>query len=329
MENGGLFVPLENKRGEIPTRIQLLPPGPVIEGRDGRKWTVRNAAIVAAASNAWLPKLSIDENHAVDLRAPQGGSSPAFGWFSHITAETNGALWADVEWTDKGKAAVSGLEYRYLSPVLAHDAKGNVTAILRAALCNSPNIDLTSLNSVMPEHPEEDSKYMNPIFAALGLTETATEADAVAAIGELRKSLNAAKPQAVDLAAYAPRADLAAMEARAVQAETELTALNAAKFKAEVEGVIDRAIKDRKIPPASKEQYLSLCATAEQLENLTKVFAVSPALIGEGTQAPAGAPPGSGVALNAAERETARTAGYTEEEWKKLKAASDGREVTK
>jgi phage I-like protein len=319
MENGSLFLPLENKQGEIPARIQLLPPGPDITGRDGRKWVVRNAAGVAAASNSWLPKLSIDENHAVDLKAPQGGSSPAFGWFFNVTAETNGAIWADVEWTDKGKAAVSGLEYRYISPVLAHNKTGEVTAVLRAALCNSPNIDLKSLNSVMPENPAEENKDMKQILAALGLAETAAEADAVAAVGELRKSLNAATPQAVDLAAYAPRADLAAMEARAVTAEKQLTELNAAKFKAEVEGVIDQAVKDRKIAPASKDQYMSLCATSEQLESLKKVFALSPEVIGEGTQAPAGAPPGSQVSLNAEETALAAAAGYTPEEWKKLK----------
>ncbi|MDR2663645.1 MAG: phage protease [Treponema sp.] len=326
MESGSLFLPLENKRGEIPKRIQLLPPGPVITGRDGREWIMKDGEAVAAASNSWLPKLSIDENHAVDLKAPQGGSSPAFGWFSKVKVETNGSIWADVEWTEKGRAAVSGLEYRYISPVLAHNKQGEITAILRAALCNSPNIDLTSLNTIMPEKPAEENKDMKQILAALGLAESATEADAVTAVGELRKSLNAASPHAVDLAAYAPRTDLAAMEAQAVKAETDLAVLNAARFKAEVEGVIDQAVKDRKIAPASKDQYLSLCATEDQLENLKKVFASSPAVIGEGTQAPAGPPPGTRTSLNAAELETARAAGYTEEEWKKLKAAANGQE---
>jgi phage I-like protein len=328
MESGGLFLPLENKRGEIPTRIQLLPPGPAIKGRDGREWIVRNAAAVAEASNAWLPKLSIDENHAVDLRAPRGEPSPAFGWFSNVTVEANGSLWADAEWTEKGAAAVAGLEYRYVSPVLVHDAKGEITAILRASLCNSPNIDLKSLNSQEPGNPAKEN-HMEKILAALALPGTATADEAVAAIGELRKSLNAAAVRAVDLAAYAPRADLAAMEARAVKAENELVALNAAKFKAEAESFIDQMIKDRKIAPASKERYLSLCSTSEQLEGLKEALAVSPALIGDGAQVPAGAPGGSGVSLNAAETEAARAAGYTEEEWKKLRAIANGREAAK
>jgi phage I-like protein len=333
MEPGSLFLPLENKQGEIPKRIQLLPPGPKIKGRDGREWIMKDSEAVAAAPNAYLPNHSIDENHAVDHKAPKGESSPAFGWFSNVAAEANGSVWADVEWTKKGAEAVANLEYRYLSPVILHNEKGEVTSILRAALSNSPNLDIKSLNSQTPETapPAGPAKEhsMQKILAALGLPADATEDGAVAAIAGLKTSLNSAKTQTVDLAAYAPRTDLAAMEARAVKAETELTALNAAKFKAEVEGVIDQAVKDRKIAPASKEQYLSLCATADQLEGLKKAFALSPAIIGEGAQAPGGTPPGSQTALNAEERAAAKAAGYTDEEWKKIKAMANGQEAQK
>jgi phage I-like protein len=317
-KTGSLFLPLENKQGEIPKRIQLLPPGPNIEGRDGRKWVMRDGEAVAAASNAYLPNHSIDENHAVDHKAPKGESSPAFGWFSNVTAEANGSVWADVEWTKRGAEAVAGLEYRYISPVILHNEKGEVTSVLRAALSNSPNLDIKSLNSETPENPAKE-KNMEKILAALGLPADATEDEALAAIEKLKTSLNSAKPQTVDLAAYAPRTDLAVMEARAAAAEKQLSELNAAKFKAEVEGVVDQAIKDRKIAPASRDQYLSLCATQEQFENLKKVFAASPAVIGEGTQAPVGAPPGGPVSLNADETELAAAAGYSPEEWKKLK----------
>jgi phage I-like protein len=205
--------------------------------------------------------------------------------------------------------------------VILHNEKGEVTSILRAALSNSPNLDLKSLNTQTPESPAKEHS-MNKILAALGLPETATEDEAAAAVAGLKTSLNSAKTQTVDLASYAPRADLAAMEARAAAAEKQLADLNAAQFKAEVEGVVDQAVKDRKIAPASKDQYLGLCSTTEQLEGLKKVFAASPAVIGEGAQAPAGTPPGNQAALNSEEQEAARAAGYTEEEWKKLKEAA-------
>jgi phage I-like protein len=333
MEPGSLFLPLENKQGEIPKRIQLLPPGPNIIGRDGRKWIMKDSEAVAAASNAYLPNHSIDENHAVDHKAPKGESSPAFGWFANIAAETNGSIWADVEWTKRGAEAVTNLEYRYISPVFHHNEKGEITTVLRAALSNSPNLDIESLNNETPETapPENPAKEhsMNKILAALGLPETATEAEALAAIEKLKTSLNAAKPQAVDLAAYAPRTDLAAMEIRATTAEKQLADLNAAQLKAEAETAVEQAVKDRKIAPASKAEYLSLCSTQAGLESFKKIVAASPAIIGEGTQSPGGTPPGSQTALNAEERAAAKAAGYTEEEWKKIKAVANGQEAAK
>jgi phage I-like protein len=330
MEHGSLFLPLENKQGEIPKRIQLLPPGPAIIGRDGRKWIMKDGEAVAAASNAYLPNLPIDENHAVDHKAPKGESSPAFGWFSNVAAEANGSVWADVEWTKRGAEAVANLEYRYISPVILHNEKGEVTSILRAALSNSPNLDIKSLNSETPETAEPagpaKENSMQKILAALGLSETATEEEALAAIAALKEktesaSLNSTKPQTVDLTAYAPRTDLAAMEARATSAEKRLADLNAVQLKTEAEAAVEQAVKDRKIAPASKAEYLSLCSTQAGLESFKKIVAASPAIIGEGAQAPGGTPPGNQVALNAEETEMAAAAGYSPEEWTKLKEA--------
>jgi phage I-like protein len=320
METGSLFFPLDNKQGEVPKRIQLLPPGPVIEGRDGRKWIMQNARAVAEASNAWLPNHCIDENHAVDLKAPRGEESPAFGWFNNIRAEANGSVWADAEWTEKGKSAVSGLEYRYISPVILHNEKGEITAVARAALSNNPNLDIKSLNSIQRETPAEENN-MKQILAALGLAETATENEAVVAIAALKTSLNAAQTKGVDLAAYAPRSDLAAMESRANGAEKQLAALNAEKLKTEGEAVIEQAIRDRKIAPANRELYMSLCATREELEKLRKIMAGSPAIIAEGARTPGGVPPGTRAALNAEESAMARSLGYSDEEWKKIREA--------
>ena len=49
------------------------------------------------------------------------------------------------------------------------------------------------------------------LCAALGLAESATENEAIAAVAALKTQLNSAKT--VDLTAYAPRADLTQMEA--------------------------------------------------------------------------------------------------------------------
>jgi phage I-like protein len=163
------------------------------------------------------------------------------------------------------------------------------------------------------------------LLAALGLPETATEAEALAAVKSLNASKTAASPQTdkttVDLAAYAPRADLNAMEERAVAAEKQIAEMNAAQLKKDAEAAVDEAVKNRKIAPASKAEYLALCTTKEGLEKVKNIFTNNPVIIGTEPQAPENAPPGSQVSLNSEEAAFAKAAGKTPEEWAKLKEA--------
>jgi len=324
MGTGSLFLSL-NFESEIPSRITLLPPDKIIKGRDGREWKNPNPRQAALNSIARQSILPIDENHSTDLAAPKGGSSPALGWMKNLCADETGAICADVEWTERGREALAKKEYRFISPVFLFSEKGEINCILRAALTNSPNLNLPALNSEQLKTNNLEVPMNKELLAVLGLPDTATEAEALAAA----KSLNAAKAAAstqtdtsrVDLTAYAPRADLNAMEARALEAEKQLADLNAAQLKKDAETAVDEAIKNRKIAPASRAEYLALCATKESLEKIKNVFKTSPAIISAEAQAPEGAPPsaGSGIALNAEEAGLAKAMGYTEEEFKKLK----------
>jgi phage I-like protein len=324
MGTGSLFLSL-NFEGEIPSRITLVPPDKTIKGRDGREWKNPNPKQVALNSIARLSLLPIDENHSTDLAAPKGGSSPAFGWMKNLCADQSGAICADVEWTERGREALAKKEYRFISPVFLHNEKGEINCILRAALTNSPNLSLPALNSEQMKNNNMEVPMNKELLAALGLPETATEAEALAAAKSLNAAKTTASPQtdktAVDLTAYAPRADLNAMESRALTAEKQLADLCAAQLKKDAEAAVDEAIKNRKIAPASRAEYLSLCATKEGLESFKKIAAISPAIINTETQAPEGAPPaaGSGTALNAEEASVRRAMGYTEEEIGNLK----------
>jgi phage I-like protein len=329
---GSLFLSLNFEHGALPSSVELIPAGAVIQGRDGRKWKNGNPQKVVLNSMARLSKLVIDENHATDLSAPKGGSSPAMGWMTRLYAGEGGSIRADVEWTKRGEQAVLNKEYSFISPVFLHDDRGEITTVLRAALTNSPNLQLPALNSEQAGISNTEVSMNKELLAALGLSETATEAEALATV----KALNAARPGTAqtqtdttkaDLAAYAPRADLNAMEARALAAEKQLGELNAAHLKQEAEAVVDEAIKNRKIAPASRAEYLALCATKEGLETFRKIAAVTPAIISTENQAPEGTPPGSQAALNAEETALAAAAGYSPEEWKKLKAVENGEEA--
>jgi phage I-like protein len=330
---GSLFLALNFENGSLPSSLELIPAGALLQGRDGRKWRKGDPQKLVRNSMARLPKLVIDENHATDLSAPKGGPSPAMGWMTNLRTGEGGSICADVEWTKRGSEAVLNKEYSFISPVFLHDDKGEITVVLRAALTNSPNLPLPALNSEQSsgEQPENIDKEMRmdhkALCAALGLPETTSEAELQAFIkafnaagaGQARTQTDTSK---VDPATYAPRADLYAMEARAPAAEKQLAELNAAGLLREAEAAIDEAIKNRKIVPASRAEYLALCTTREGLEKIKTAVSKNPAIINTETQAPEGAPPAAGtIALNAEETSLAKAMGYTEEEYKKMKEA--------
>jgi len=327
---GSLFLSLNFENGDLPKAIELIPAGKLLQGRDGRKWKMSDPKKVALNSMARLSRLVIDENHSTDLAAPKGGSSPAMGWMTNLRTGEAGSIWADVDWTKRGEEAVLNREYSFLSPVFHFDSQGEITVILRAGLTNSPNLQLPALNSEEPGKNNTEVSMNKELLAALGLSETATEAEALAAA----KALNAAKKTdtamqtdktPVDLTAYAPRADLKEMEARALNAEKQLAELNTARLKQEAETAVDEAIKNRKIAPASKAEYLALCATQEGLESFKKIAAASPAIISTEPQAPEGTPPATGgTALNAEETAVAKAMGYSGDECQKVKEEVKG-----
>ena len=326
---GSLFLSLNFESGALPTSIELVPAGALLQGRDGRRWRNGDPRKVALNSMARLPRLVIDENHATDLSAPKGGASPAMGWMTNLRAEADGSIRADVEWTKRGARAVLNREYSFISPVFLHDDRGEITVVLRAALTNSPNLNLPALNSetnFFDNNTDTEASMKKELCAALGLPGTASDAEVLAAT----KALNAAKPETpraqtdtarVDLTAYAPRADLNAMETRAVTAERQVAELNAERLRKEAEAVVDGAIKARKIAPASREEYLALCADEEGVGKLKSVFEKTPEIIGAEAQAPEGAPPPSGeiAALNAEEASLAKAMGYTADEYREIK----------
>ena len=321
-----LFLCLNSEGGTVPRRIQILPAGKEIVGIDGRRWKNADPAALCAKMNA-SDRVTvkngcvIDENHSTDLSAPHGGEAPAFGWFKNFSVEADGSVWADVEWNSKGENAITNKEYRYISPVFNRDKNGNIVEILRAALTNNPNLDNPALNS--SQETEEEKDMDKELCAALGIPETATTADALAAIAQLKKELNGAQNKGVDLAAYAPRADLAAMQERAEKAEKAFAELNAANLKAKATASVEQAVKDGKIAPASREVYMELCASEDGFAQFEKIVAATPSITG-GTQVPDGAFANKDAPeLNAssAEKEWASSMGYTLEDWAKVKEA--------
>jgi phage I-like protein len=286
-----------NFEGDAPPEwVQLVPAGEKVTGNDGRAFINRDPQAVVAAFSARGLDLPVDINHAEFLRAPKGEEAPAAGWIKQLELR-EGAIWGRVEWTPSGAAALNAKSYRYISPALIHDKAGTILSIAGAGLVNRPNFAMPALNS--------ERSSMKNLLAKLGLAETATENEAIAAVDTLQTSLNAAKNGQVSLAHYVPRADYDLALNRATTAETALETHLSAARAAKVSALIDGALKAGKIAPATKDFYVGLCKNDDGVKQVETFLAAQPSVftpVVDLTQQPQG----GAVSLNSDQRAAAK-----------------------
>jgi len=253
--------------GGVPEWLHLLPAGE-IRTYDGRgPYRAPDPLALIRRSLQGRGRLPLDENHATDLAAPKGGPSPARGWLTALEARDDG-IWARVDWTREGRRLVADGEYLYISPVIAHDAKGRVVEILRASLTNRPNLQgLTAL------HAEGAAmEFLEKIRAELGLPDDAGEADALAAVSKLKTdvALQAAQIGAIAKAAgadenaeltvvlshvqelvdptkFVPVAEVVALQQELAGVLAERQTQQAEAAKAQAEAFVDAAIAEGRI----------------------------------------------------------------------------------
>ncbi|MCX5497319.1 hypothetical protein OSH11_21660 [Kaistia dalseonensis] len=244
-----------------PEWVHLVPAG-TFTGIDGRgPYTVADPAAVIAESMR-AQKLAIDENHAIDLSAPEGRPSPARGWIVAMEARGDG-IWGRVEWTGAGSALMADQAYRGISPALVVEkATNRVVAIARASLVNEPNLPLTSLH-----HRSQNMDLLAQLRAALGLASDAPEATVVAAVTAGQTAISTHAAQLGDIAAAAGLAkdikpaelvvqlqsrakdttDVATLRTTVVALQTQLDTVLQSAARTNAERVIDEAIKAGKV----------------------------------------------------------------------------------
>lgn len=256
-----------------PAWIHLLPAGQIatVDGRG--PYRVAGAdALIAASLNGADVRLPIDENHAIDLLAPQGHAAPARGWIVAMQSRADG-IWGQVEWTDVGRQLVADRAYRHISPVISHRADGTVTGVLRASLVNRPN--LRGLAALHQQDPSMD--FITQMRKALGLPETADEAAVIAATTALSTQVSTHAAQLAPIAkavglqegaegaavlqAVQTLADPAkTVPATAVVAlQAEITTLKTDRAREKAEAVVEAAIKAGKIaqPAVMRDHYIA------------------------------------------------------------------------
>ncbi len=266
-------IALNVQDGAAPDWVQLIPAGPSILGRDGRRWTMSDPEAVVTATNRLGQPPHVDVEHSTQHRGAKGEPAPAVGWFDRIEAR-NGAIWGKVDWTDDGRTAVASRAYRYLSPVFRFDRRtGEVLAIVSAGLTNNPNLDMAALNAAEQETDTMDAAVLD----ALGLSANATAADAVVAITKIREArdtaLNAA--QVPDPVRFVPQAD----HQLALNRIAGFEAADRARQDADIAAALDEAVAAGKIAPASRDYHLAACRAEGGLDRFRAAMAVAPAII--------------------------------------------------
>ena len=249
--------------GEVPEWVHLLPASSEgLRTFDGRgPYRVLDPAAVIAASFQSDPRnasgLLIDENHALEIAAKQGGQSPSRGRIVAMEARADG-IWGKVEWTPTGHALLAERAYRGISPVIIHDAQFVILQIKNAALVNYPN-----LRGQVALNQETEMTFLEQLAHKRGLPATASEADILAAIpdraGEVALQAQMAEigtvlgvqgdAAAVLTAARAAKAAagtgtaVPALQAEITTLTTRLNAMTEAQARARAEAYVDGEVK--------------------------------------------------------------------------------------
>jgi len=302
--------------GAAPEWIEILPAGHV-EGFDGRSFKNDKPQVIVDAFRAHPLDLPLDWEHSTEVRAPEGEEAPAAGWIKELDIR-DGAIWARVEWTDRGRASVVSKEYRYVSPAILYE-KGSrrVVAIVSAALTNRPNLNLPALNS---GHQNPEIQMLKKLLALLSLADGITEDQALGAVKALQATAKTGAETAAklkteqeareklaqeleianharatpDLSLYVPRAEYEAARNANEALKADAAKADEAKVEATIEELITQAKKDTKITPASEDFYRASCRQEGGVERFREFLKIAAPIVPAAPPIPSKTP-GSGT----------------------------------
>ncbi|WP_300710057.1 phage protease [uncultured Desulfovibrio sp.] len=318
--------------------IQLFPAGKfaaldgrpaTLEGLSLSHWRLDagDAAALVADWRSRATPLVVDYEHQTQLVAHNGQPAPAAGWLTGLRWEEGRGLFASVDWTERARAHIRAREYRYISPVFCFDPQsGAVLRLVCAALTNHPALDgmAPALASRLPVPPSLGSQpkeeNMKQVLAALGLPETAGEAEALAALTALQEERDSAKARAdaaPDPQRYVAMSTFTALQREAAQLRAEADGLRAEARAAALKEDIEAALADGRLTAATKDWAEGLAQTAP--EALQAYLAAQPPVQAltrtqTGGRPPADDQPGP-AALSAEEEHICASLGLTREEF--------------
>jgi phage I-like protein len=299
------------EQAALPEWLELVPAGR-ITGRDGRLFINDQPDRVLAFNNELNRDIVIDIEHASYHKAPKGEPAPGQGWIVELE-NRDGAIWGRVEWNAAGTELIRNREYRYYSPAFICDQTDHVRGIHSVGLTNRQNLDLPALN----HQSNSEEQPMDKILLALALAATATQDDVVTAINKLKTdvALNAEKPPSLDK--FVPRADYDAVTAKRDELQVALNAQQKEKHDAQINTLVDDAIKAGKITPATREFYVATCNQQDGIEQFKKFVEAQPVITDATNLDGKQVEQGSQVALNSEQQKINSMFGNSTEDLKK------------
>ncbi|MCF8719219.1 phage protease [Nitrospina gracilis] len=172
-------------------KIQIVPIGEFVDG-NGKRFSITAESVqrIIEKFNRRTNDLVVDYEH----QTLDGVQAPAAGWIKSLINEGERGLWAEVEWTERGRKYIEGREYRYLSPVLLSrkkDERGvfQPEELHSAALTNDPAIDGMVPVAAKTKHLFQKETIMElkaKILELLGLKKDAPDSEIVTTLETLQ-----------------------------------------------------------------------------------------------------------------------------------------------
>lgn len=313
---------------EPPKEFRIFPSGEYKTTKGTFLFDEQAQRRVMAKVAEWGNDYCVDYNHMMFafLDANSKDNQEAAAWYRPELR--NGELWASkVDWIPEAGQKVVAKKYRYISPAWQWEVD-QITGAKR--IVELLNVGLTNLPATLHQKPlvasraggtpapKEEKPMWKHLLVRLGLTETASEADALAA---LERILGPMATLASLTGKTAPAEALAVVQAwkndagRVAELASKLAAHEQASKASELEQLITAGQKAGKIT----EPMLAWAKTQtpEALKAFLEVAQPVVPVGGSGVKPP---PPGTASQLSSEEIAIAKQMGLSLEELKKQKA---------
>lgn len=317
----------ENVNGAIPAEIQVIPYGHTDTPKGPFVLNETAAQAVINAFDTRKNDVVIDYEHQTIAYPPV--EAPAAGWIKKLINKGKDGIWAVVEWTEKAKQYIANKEYRYVSPVFfKYQTNNEVFRLVNVALTNQPNIDgmVPLVNKMAVDFQAHKEDGMKDLLKLLGLAETATEADAIAAVNKLKIPVqivaNKGVLDALGLAEGATEAEITGTIMAMKQSHdkigdlsAQVTQLTNKLTERESTEAVELAMKEGKIAPAQQEWATEYAK--RDLEGFKVFVAKAPVVVVQGKVVNPDKP-GDGTAIDDVQLQINKMCGVDEKMFKEF-----------